>query len=178
VSNEPARAYDVDTVYAHGYHGIRYRRGQLPPDALAAYQLGGADKAAGRDPRPKGQRAKAEPEPEPAPAPGATPPPTGGAAGGSSRRRPAAGGRKRGLARPLPARIRRAVPVPGGTTGGLLLAVVLYPIGLSLVRYGTAGPGMWLRAKFLNQASDTAAPPAAPPRGGGPGGGAPHYRST
>lgn len=57
------------------------------------------------------------------------------------------------------------VPVPTGDVGGLLLALVLYPIGLSLVRYGAAGPGIWLRAKFLNQT--TPEPKPATRSGGG-----------
>lgn len=38
-----------------------------------------------------------------------------------------------------------------GDGGGLLLAFVLYPIALSILKYGAAGPGIWFRAKWLNQ---------------------------
>lgn len=38
-----------------------------------------------------------------------------------------------------------------GDGGGVLLAIIAYPIALSVIRYGAKGPGMWLRAKFLNQ---------------------------
>lgn len=39
-----------------------------------------------------------------------------------------------------------------GDAGGLLLALVLYPMLLSTVKYGAAGPGIWFRAKWLNEA--------------------------
>lgn len=42
-----------------------------------------------------------------------------------------------------------------GDAGGLLLALVLYPLFLSVIKYGPAGPGMWFHAKWLNQTSDT-----------------------
>lgn len=41
-----------------------------------------------------------------------------------------------------------------GDGGGLLLAFVLYPMFLATVKYGAAGPGMWFRAKWLNQGKD------------------------
>lgn len=50
-----------------------------------------------------------------------------------------------------------AKAIPGGTGGGVLLTVVVYPLGLSIIKYGPAGPWMWFRAKWLNQTSDTAA---------------------
>jgi hypothetical protein len=51
-----------------------------------------------------------------------------------------------------------------GDGGGLLLAFVVYPIVLATIRYGAAGPGVWFRAKWLNQptgAKNTAQPAAA-----------------
>lgn len=38
-----------------------------------------------------------------------------------------------------------------GDGGGLLLAFVLYPIALSILKHGAAGPGLWFRAKWLNE---------------------------
>ena len=82
------------------------------------------------------------------------------------RRRPAGrgGGRDRRL---LPA-ASRMVGL-GGDGGGLLLAFWLYPLALAVLQHGIRGPGMWLRAKFLNedetaqaQASSGRTPPATP----------------
>jgi len=47
-----------------------------------------------------------------------------------------------------------------GDGGGLLLAILLYPLLISTAKYGASGPGMWLKAKFLNQVS------TPPPSGG------------
>lgn len=49
-----------------------------------------------------------------------------------------------------------------GDGGGLLLALVVYPIVLSVIKYGAAGPGMWFKAKFLNR---TTSSPASLPEG-------------
>ena len=38
-----------------------------------------------------------------------------------------------------------------GDGGGLMLAFVLYPIALATLRNGAAGPGLWFRAKWLNE---------------------------
>lgn len=62
-------------------------------------------------------------------------------------------GRGRGIA---------AKMVPTGDAGGLLLVLVLYPMFLSIVKYGGSGPGIWFRAKWLNQ------PTAHPQRVTGP----------
>lgn len=53
-----------------------------------------------------------------------------------------------------------------GDGGGLLLAFVIYPIVLATIRYGPAGPGMWFRAKWLNQTTGTKTP--TPPRSTAP----------
>jgi hypothetical protein len=37
-----------------------------------------------------------------------------------------------------------------GDGGGLLLAFVLYPLFLATIQHGAKGPGMWFRAKWLN----------------------------
>ena len=39
----------------------------------------------------------------------------------------------------------------GGNSGGLLLGLLAYPLVLSVIQHGAAGPGLWIRAKFLNQ---------------------------
>lgn len=49
----------------------------------------------------------------------------------------------------------------GGTGGGLLLAVFAYPIGLAVLQHGSAGAGMWFKAKFLNKTSSTQPVPAS-----------------
>lgn len=38
-----------------------------------------------------------------------------------------------------------------GDSGGLFLALVLYPLFLATVRYGADGPRVWFRAKWLNK---------------------------
>jgi hypothetical protein len=55
------------------------------------------------------------------------------------------------------ARVGRA-----GDGGGLLLALVLYPVALATVKYGPTGPLVWFKAKWLNQASGAPAAPGAP----------------
>lgn len=37
--------------------------------------------------------------------------------------------------------------------GGLFIGAVVYALLLSVVEYGSAGPGLWFKAKFLNQAA-------------------------
>ena len=68
-------------------------------------------------------------------------------------------GRARSNGRParqrsyVAARVRRFAKNPsglGGDGGGVILALWLYPLVLAIVQEGTAGPGQWLRAKFLN----------------------------
>jgi hypothetical protein len=55
---------------------------------------------------------------------------------------------------------------------GLFLGAVTYAVLLSVVEYGSAGPGMWLKAKFLNQvaapSTSTPAPTQQPYVPGGP----------
>lgn len=38
-----------------------------------------------------------------------------------------------------------------GTGGGVLLAILLYPLLMATVKYGPQGPLMWIQAKFLNK---------------------------
>lgn len=45
----------------------------------------------------------------------------------------------------------RMIPGAGGDAGGLMLALVLYPLALSVIKWGAAGPSMWFRAKWLNE---------------------------
>lgn len=51
--------------------------------------------------------------------------------------------------------IRRTVGA--GDSGGLLLAIVVYPVVLATFKYGASGPGDWFRAKWLNQPTGTPA---------------------
>ena len=38
-----------------------------------------------------------------------------------------------------------------GDAGGLLLMLLLYPMFLSIVKYGAVGPSLWFQAKWLNK---------------------------
>jgi hypothetical protein len=130
--------------------------------------------------------------------PPATRPPTSSPAGASPATRPAKT-RPAGLARKAnylsrafsPSRAAKRVglgKVAGaGDAGGLLLALVAYPLFLSVIKYGGDGPGLWFRAKWLNQAAGTSGKtkpgvtrggpvgpgsgPIDPGAGGGAGGG-------
>lgn len=74
------------------------------------------------------------------------------------------GSRKRSSSRPnVGAKISRTVGIGGGTGGGLLLAIFAYPLGLSILKNGPSGAGLWLKAKFLNQAADPATNPLSRP---------------
>lgn len=133
----------------------------LPPEMasdpayLAAHDQGSADGDRGAQfhppaPTPKRAPAKATAPKPAAPAPAPTSP----------------GGRKFSLSGTA-----AAVPTLGGDGGGLLLALVLYPLVLATIQHGAAGPGLWFRAKWLNQ---TVAQPANLPDAthqGNPGGG-------
>jgi hypothetical protein len=82
-------------------------------------------------------------EPAPAPAPEPAPPPAPKA--------------------PAPATKPPKLVLGGArseTGAGLFLGAFAYALLLSLINYGTAGPGDWLRAKFLNK------PTPAPGTGG------------
>jgi hypothetical protein len=43
-----------------------------------------------------------------------------------------------------------------GDGGGLLLALVLYPLLLATIQHGAAGPKLWFEAKWLNKGDDPA----------------------
>ena len=98
---------------------------------------------------------------------------TGGGGGGPRpRRRPT---RSPGL--PTPTRpLGRNVPVGvggGASVAGVFLGAIVYALILSVVDYGSKGPGMWFKAKFENEvttssgsaASGTTVTPAAPING-------------
>lgn len=102
----------------------------------------------------------------PAPTPATT---TAGGSRGSRGARGARGGRSArsaprrssgsGGRRPAPSIPRPTFgqPLGGLTTGqgiaGVFFGLVVYAVGLSVVEYGVAGPGLWFKAKFLNQAA-------------------------
>lgn len=72
---------------------------------------------------------------------------------------PRGASRKGGLNRPKRPSLRRPLggltsgaDVPH-TVGGLLLGGVAYALVLSVVDYGMAGPRLWFKAKFLNEAA-------------------------
>lgn len=58
-------------------------------------------------------------------------------------------------------RVSRLAGLGGGDGGGLLLAFWLYPLALAVLQQGAKGPGIWLRAKFLNQDETSLAPAAS-----------------
>ncbi len=81
-------------------------------------------------------------------------------------RRP--GGRRRTSSRPSPRPSSRKLSSPNQPTlrkplgqrvavgtgeglAGIMLGAIVYAVLLSVVEYGKAGPGMWFRAKFMNQ---------------------------
>lgn len=88
-----------------------------------------------------------------------------------SPRRPRSPG-KPSLRRPL----GRNIAIGAGTgLAGLFLGAVIYAVLLSVVEYGSAGPGMWFRAKFMDQvggSSTSGGPPVGP--GGFQGGTGPY----
>lgn len=86
-------------------------------------------------------------------APPATAPPP-------ARRQRRSGGMRRGRRAGRPG--GGLLSIGGGDGGGLLLAFWAYPLVLSLIKYGAKGPGMWLRAKFLNIDTTPGAASATP----------------
>jgi hypothetical protein len=81
---------------------------------------------------------------------------------------------------PSPKSTRRSVPTPGRPSlrrplganvpvgsgpgiglAGVFLGAIAYALILSVVDYGTAGPGMWLKAKFINEGSSSSSGVAA-----------------
>jgi hypothetical protein len=64
------------------------------------------------------------------------------------------------LKRPL----GKNVAVGAGTgLAGLMLGAVVYAVLLSVVEYGSKGPGMWFEAKFLNKAPSSSTSSGAAP---------------
>jgi hypothetical protein len=95
----------------------------------------------------------------------------------ASARRPSSSGRRRRSRRPtLADPTGGRVPLlsfDGEGLGGLFIGAVAYALLLSVVNYGPKGPGLWFKAKFLNQAagstsSGTATATAAPASGSTP----------
>jgi hypothetical protein len=90
------------------------------------------------------------------------PPASRSGSGGGSRRPPRSRPSPRipspgapSLKRPL----GKNVAVGAGTgLAGLFLGGIVYAVLLSVVEYGSAGPGMWFKAKFMNQAPTQSAP--------------------
>ena len=131
------------------------------PDYRRAYETG----RGGQDPEDSPAdsttgRKGGEKSPAPAaPGPAARPAQARGAGRGKSR---GAGGRRPGGA----AAAGLSKLTFGGDGGGFMLAIFLYPIVLSVVQHGAKGPGLWLKAKLLNQTT----PPYSPPAQSGSGG--------
>lgn len=121
--------------------------GRRPASSAASGSTGGARAAAGTVSAPAGGRAR--------PA----------AAGGYFSRAfsPSAAVRRAGGGR-----VGRAIGA--GDAGGLLLVLVAYPIVLATLEHGSAGPGLWFRAKWLNETAngDSALPPPHNPGKLGP----------
>lgn len=69
-------------------------------------------------------------------------------------RRPASGrrrGRKPSFGDPTGGRLPITFDSEG--LGGLFIGAIVYALLLSVVEYGSSGPGLWFKAKFLNQAA-------------------------
>lgn len=121
--------------------------------AVAAYDQAQADGNRGAQFHPPAPRPKAKP-PKSLPAAPAGPKASAPAPAGAPSPSPtsSSGG--------VPATFKRAANGAGGfmagDAGGLLLALVLYPLVLVTFQQGAAGPGLWFRAKWLNE---TAAQP-------------------
>lgn len=60
---------------------------------------------------------------------------------------------------------RLPITFDGDGLGGLFIGAVVYALVLSVVDFGAAGPGMWFKAKFLNQVSGPGASTSAAPAG-------------
>lgn len=138
------------------------------PSYVAAYDQGTGDgdrPAQFAPPSPKRNRTAPS---SPAPAAGPSRP----ASGGGSKRRSGRGLSRLGRAFSPSAAAGRIPGVgavtSGGDAGGLLLALVIYPIGLASLKYGYAGIGMWFRAKWLNETTSSSTDPnVITPKGGG-----------
>jgi hypothetical protein len=154
-AGESAPAWVMDDP--SGYFLRQFERGKANPDGAAPAD---PDTKPPADPAPK-QHARGRRKQRPAPGRGYL----AGIGKGS-----AAAGRP----------VARALPFkpPGGDAGGLLLAVVLYPVALSVIRYGGKGPGMWFRAKFLNQPASQDELRAAAGNAVVGGGGVDKYRAS
>lgn len=135
-----------DRAYERGFDGRSATEAMMAdPELVRAFELGKQHAAEGRKPTRPGSGGEPPPAPpDPAPAP----------------------------AEPRPAPFSQPNKQRGGASGGVLLALVAYPIALSIIRYGPNGPKMWLLAKFLNRTSAAQAAKAgqAPAAGGGTGG--------
>lgn len=89
-------------------------------------------------------------------------------------------GRRRSSGKSLGKRLGALASNPatlGGDGGGLFLALWLYPLVLATLQHGASGPGIWMRAKFLNIGTSDGKPakpklpgPTTPGGSGGAGG--------
>ncbi len=88
--------------------------------------------------------------------------------------RPKSSAGKPGWSNKRPAQLVQQARSSAGTTGGILIAIWVYPILLAMLEHGPAGATMWLKAKFLNDtgsgapgsqqpASSNTPPPVVPP---------------
>jgi len=122
------------------------------PSYVAAYDQGTGDGERGAQFHPPAQPRTPRARKSKNPAGGAATPPSAPPGGQASKPgyfdrafSPTAAANKSGLSAGV-GRLSSA-----GDGGGLLLALVVYPIVLATIEYGASGPGMWFRAKFLNQ---------------------------
>jgi len=130
------------------------------PSYVAAYDQGAGDGERGAQFHPPAQPRRRKSK---SPAGGAATPPSAPPGGQASKPgyfdrafSPTAAANKSGLS----AGVGRLSSVGDG--GGLLLALVVYPLVLATIQNGASGPGMWFRAKFLNQATTQSTDPSAP----------------
>lgn len=129
------------------------------PHIVDAYDAGRAGVSWGDF---QGRQRDEEPETEPVSAPSAS----DGAGASRPTRTERRSPRRRRRAAGAPRAVRRfpgvstAVKLTGGGFSGLLLGAVAYALVLSVVDYGPSGPGLWFKAKFLNEVAGAPAPSA------------------
>lgn len=148
----------VGAAYRAGYAGRgRPRSAEGDSFAESAYSQGVEDRETGRPADARlsvlGRHKSSGGGPAPSSAAdGGKQPPAGSAPGAAARSaRPRGAGKSKGGSVGMFRYGQGGRLKVGGDAGGFTLAIFLYPIVLSMIQYGAAGPGMWMRAKFLNK---------------------------
>jgi hypothetical protein len=132
----------IDSAHDAGRNGVAFKDWQLSPGAVGS-----------------------APEPAPGDTPGGPPAPSsqgprkpGARAPGRAKPKPGrAGSGRKGSPRRIANRLATPAPnlAPGvsfsGGPSGLFIGAIVYALVLSVAQYGAAGPGLWFKAKFLNE---------------------------